>query len=61
VERADERLNHVEGELRDSRRDLNHGFSWLLGAQRVQISMWIAIILAILCTIEHRANLFIKT
>gem|GEM_PF-6216542 len=54
-------MNHVEGELRDSRRDLNHGFSWLLGAQRVQISMWIAIILAILCTIEHRANLFIKT
>ncbi len=47
LEQMDKRLNHLESELRDLRRDLNHRFFWLLG---VQISMWITIILAILFT-----------
>jgi len=47
LEQIDKRLNHLESELGDLRRDLNHRFSWLLG---VQISMWITIILAILFT-----------
>lgn len=45
LEQMDKRLNHLETELRDLRRDLNHRFFWLLG---VQMSMWITIILAIL-------------
>jgi hypothetical protein len=45
VEQMDKRLNHIESELRDLRRDLNNRFFWLLG---VQISMWVTIILAIL-------------
>jgi hypothetical protein len=40
-----ERLNHLESEIRDLRRDLNYRFYWLLG---VQISMWITIIIAVL-------------
>ena len=45
LERIDKRLNHLESELRDLRRDLSHRFFWLLG---VQTSMWVTIILAIL-------------
>jgi tetrahydromethanopterin S-methyltransferase subunit B len=45
VEQMDKRLNHIESELRDLRKDLNNRFFWLLG---VQISMWVTIILAIL-------------
>jgi hypothetical protein len=45
VEQMDKRLNHLESEMRDLRRDLNNRFLWLLG---VQISMWVTIILAIL-------------
>jgi tetrahydromethanopterin S-methyltransferase subunit B len=45
VEQMDKRLNHIESELRDLRRDLNNRFFWLLG---IQISMWVTIILAIL-------------
>ncbi|MEM2153021.1 MAG: hypothetical protein QW241_07910 [Candidatus Bathyarchaeia archaeon] len=47
LEQMDKRLNHVESELRDLRRDINNRFFWLLS---VQISMWITIILAILFT-----------
>ena len=45
VEQMDKRLNHIESEIRDLRRDLNNRFFWLLG---VQISMWVTIILTIL-------------
>jgi len=45
VEQIDKRLNHLESELRELRKDLNTRFYWLLG---VQISMWVTIILAIL-------------
>ena len=45
VERMDRRLNHIETELGELRRELNGRFFWLLG---VQISMWVTIILAIL-------------
>ena len=41
----DKRLNHLESELRELRKDLNTRFYWLLG---IQISMWVTIILAIL-------------
>jgi len=45
LEQMDKRLNHLEGEVRELRRDLNNRFFWLLG---VQISMWVTIILAVL-------------
>jgi len=45
VEQIDKRLNHLESELRELRKDLNTRFYWLLG---IQISMWVTIILAIL-------------
>lgn len=45
IEQMNKRLNHLEDDLRDLRKDLNNRFFWLLG---VQISMWITIILAIL-------------
>jgi len=45
VEQMGRRLNHIEDEIRELRRDLNNRFFWLLG---VQILMWITIILAIL-------------
>jgi len=45
MEQINKRLNHLEDDLRDLRKDLNNRFFWLLG---VQISMWITIILAIL-------------
>jgi hypothetical protein len=45
VEQMDRRLNHIETELDELRRELNSRFLWLLG---VQISMWVTIILAIL-------------
>jgi hypothetical protein len=45
LEQMDKRLNHLESEVRELRRDLNNRFFWLLG---VQISMWVTIILAIL-------------
>jgi hypothetical protein len=45
VEQMDRRLNHIETELEELRRELNSRFLWLLG---VQISMWVTIILAIL-------------
>lgn len=45
VEQMDRRLNHIEMELEELRRELNSRFFWLLG---VQISMWVTIILAIL-------------
>jgi hypothetical protein len=45
LEQVDKRLNHLESEVRELRRDLNNRFFWLLG---VQISMWVTIILAIL-------------
>jgi hypothetical protein len=45
LEQMDKRLNHIESELRDLRRDLNNRFLWILG---VLIIMWVTIILAIL-------------
>ncbi len=45
LEQMDKRLNHIESELRDLRRDLNNRFLWILG---ILITMWITIILAIL-------------
>ena len=45
LEQMDRRLNHIETELGELRRELNSRFLWLLG---VQISMWVTIILAIL-------------
>jgi hypothetical protein len=45
LEQMDKRLNHIESELRDLRRDLNNRFLWILG---VLITMWVTIILAIL-------------
>ncbi len=45
VEQMDKRLNHIEDEIVEIRKDLNNRFFWLLG---VQISMWITIILAII-------------
>jgi len=45
LEQMDKRLNHLESEVRELRRDLNNRFFWLLG---VQISMWVTIILAVL-------------
>jgi C4-type Zn-finger protein len=45
LEQVDKRLNHLESEVRELRRDLNNRFFWLLG---VQISMWVTIVLAIL-------------
>jgi len=45
LEQVDKRLNHLESEVRELRRDLDNRFFWLLG---VQISMWVTIILAIL-------------
>jgi hypothetical protein len=45
VEQMDRRLNHIETELGELRRELNSRFLWLLG---VQISMWVTIMLAIL-------------
>jgi predicted nuclease with TOPRIM domain len=45
LEQVDKRLNHLESEVRELRRDLNNRFFWLLG---IQISMWVTIILAIL-------------
>jgi C4-type Zn-finger protein len=45
LEQVDKRLNRLESEVRELRRDLNNRFFWLLG---VQISMWVTIILEIL-------------
>ncbi|MCR6691714.1 MAG: hypothetical protein MRT15_04950 [archaeon YNP-LCB-003-016] len=45
LEQMDKRLNHIESEIRDLRRDLSNRFYWLLG---IQISMWVTIILAII-------------
>jgi hypothetical protein len=45
LEQVDKRLNHLESEVRELRRDLNSRFFWLLG---VQISMWVTVILTIL-------------
>jgi hypothetical protein len=45
LEQIDKRLNHLESEIAELRRDLSNRFFWLLG---VQISMWVTIILAIL-------------
>jgi tetrahydromethanopterin S-methyltransferase subunit B len=56
VEQMDKRLNHIETELRDFRKEifseisslrieLNTRFYWLIG---IRISMWITIILTIL-------------
>jgi hypothetical protein len=45
LDQMDKRLNHIEGEIRDLKRDLNYRFYWLLG---VQLSMWVTIILVIL-------------
>ncbi|MCL7383937.1 MAG: hypothetical protein LZ173_06730 [Thaumarchaeota archaeon] len=45
LEQMDKRLNHIESELGDLRKDLDSRFYWLLG---IQISMWVTIILAIL-------------
>jgi hypothetical protein len=45
LDQMDKRLNHIESEIRDLKRDLNYRFYWLLG---VQLSMWVTIILAIL-------------
>jgi hypothetical protein len=45
LEQMDKRLNHIESELRDLRKDLNNRFLWILG---VLITMWVTIILAIL-------------
>jgi hypothetical protein len=45
LEQMDKRLNHMESEIRDLRRDLSNRFYWLLG---IQISMWVTIILAII-------------
>lgn len=45
LEQMDKRLNHMESEIRDLRKDLSHRFYWLLG---IQISMWVTIILAII-------------
>jgi tetrahydromethanopterin S-methyltransferase subunit B len=56
VEQMDKRLNHIETELREFRREvlseisnlrkeLNTRFYWLIG---ILITMWVAIILAII-------------
>jgi len=45
LEQADKRLNNLESEVRELKRDLNDRFLWLLG---VQTSMWVTIILTIL-------------
>ncbi|WP_304328442.1 hypothetical protein [Candidatus Culexarchaeum yellowstonense] len=45
LEQMDKRLNHMESEIRDLRKDLSNRFYWLLG---IQISMWVTIILAII-------------
>jgi len=45
LDQMDKRLNHIESEIRDLKRDLNYRFYWLLG---VQLSMWVTIILTIL-------------
>jgi DNA anti-recombination protein RmuC len=45
LEQMDKRLNHMESEIRDLRKDLSSRFYWLLG---IQISMWVTIILAII-------------
>jgi len=37
----DERLNHIDNELSDLRRNLNNRFYWLLG---IPISMWATLI-----------------
>jgi hypothetical protein len=45
LEQMDKRLNHIESELKDLRRDLNNRFLWILG---VLVTMWVTIILEIL-------------
>jgi hypothetical protein len=38
LEQMDKRLNHIESELRDLRRDLNNRFLWILGVLILKLS-----------------------
>jgi hypothetical protein len=49
VSRIERRLNHVETELTELRKDVDRSFRWTVGIMlTVLIPMWVTIILAIL-------------
>jgi hypothetical protein len=45
LEQIDKRLNHIESELRELRRELSTRFYWLIG---ISMTMWVTIIVTIL-------------
>jgi septal ring factor EnvC (AmiA/AmiB activator) len=45
LEQIDKRLNHIESELRELRRELSARFYWLIG---ISMTMWVTIIVTIL-------------